>query len=35
MSHTLAPVISEVFNMSIEADMFPGCLKFGRVILCF
>ena len=32
MSHILAPVISELFNMSIMEGIFPSCLKISRVI---
>ena len=32
MSHILAPVISELFNMSIIESIFPNCLKTDRVI---
>ena len=35
MSHILAPVISELFNMSIMEGVFPSCLKTGRVIPIF
>ena len=34
-SHILAPVISELFNMSIMEGIFPSCLKTGRVIPIF
>ena len=35
MSHILAPVISELFNMSIMECFFPSCLKIERVIPIF
>ena len=35
MSVILAPVISELFNMSFMEGVFHGYLKFGRVIPFF
>jgi len=32
VSHLLAVVISELFNMSIREGVFPSCRKIGRVI---
>ena len=35
MSHILAPVISELFNMSIMEGIFPSCLRIGHVLPIF
>ena len=35
MSHILAPVICELFNISIMEGVFSSCLKTGRVIPIF
>ena len=35
MGNILAPVISELFNMSIMEGVFPSCLKTGRVTPIF
>jgi len=34
-AHLLAPIIAEIFNMSIKCGVFPDCLKLARVVPIF